>query len=372
MRIAFIYRLDSPYINGRAKYLLKKNHEIYYFVLPRGKDEPVPDGVKKEFLSPSFLERIGFLKFASYIRQLSYLTRKNHIDIFHVEGMGFCIHALFSQAKRLVLENQGSDLLIISNSPTRKAFRKLLYRISYKFADAVVQDSAILQKCGIAYGAPINNNEVIPFGVDFNKFNLKVKSNCARVRLGISKERKMVFCSRAFKALYNNDVIIESIPIVKRYFPDAVFVFCNRLENLNRNYLELVRKLNVQDNVVSVGRLSNDDDMPYFCRDADVVVSVPSSDSSPLSVYEAMACGTPVIISDLPWYKGKFEKDSDVIVVPARNAEKLGHAIVRVLSGDKIPNIHSCYRKVFDHLNSEKENHRLEKLYEEILIGKKL
>ena len=41
--------------------------------------------------------------------------------------------------------------------------------------------------------------------------------------------------------------------------------------------------------------------MPDVYRAADVVVSIPSSDSSPRSVWEALACGRPVVVSDLPW-----------------------------------------------------------------------
>jgi glycosyltransferase involved in cell wall biosynthesis len=41
--------------------------------------------------------------------------------------------------------------------------------------------------------------------------------------------------------------------------------------------------------------------MPDVYRAADVVVSIPSSDSSRRSVWEALACGRPVVVSDLPW-----------------------------------------------------------------------
>jgi glycosyltransferase involved in cell wall biosynthesis len=41
--------------------------------------------------------------------------------------------------------------------------------------------------------------------------------------------------------------------------------------------------------------------MPDVYRAADVVVSIPSSDSSPRSVWEALACGASVVVSDLPW-----------------------------------------------------------------------
>ena len=47
--------------------------------------------------------------------------------------------------------------------------------------------------------------------------------------------------------------------------------------------------------------------MPDVYRAADVVVSIPSSDSSPRSVWEALACGRPVVVSDLPWAREELE-----------------------------------------------------------------
>jgi len=97
------------------------------------------------------------------------------------------------------------------------------------------------------------------------------------------------------------------------------------------------------------------------------VVSVPSSDSSPSSVYEAMACKTPVILSDLPWHQGKFEKDQDMVVVPVRDVERLAEAIIQIFSGEKTVDVNSAYEKVLKNINYEIENRKLEKLYQRIL-----
>ena len=116
-----------------------------------------------------------------------------------------------------------------------------------------------------------------------------------------------------------------------------------------------------------IGNLDQKTKLPFYYRDADVVISIPSSDSSPASVYESMACKTPVIVSDLPWYQGKFEKDRDMVVVPVRDVEKLANAIIQVLSGEKTVNVDSAYEKVLININYETENGKLEKLYEKIL-----
>ena len=56
--------------------------------------------------------------------------------------------------------------------------------------------------------------------------------------------------------------------------------------------------------------------MVEWYQAADVCVSVASSDSSPRSVWEAMASGTPCVISDLPWVHELIEHERDALVVP--------------------------------------------------------
>ena len=177
----------------------------------------------------------------------------------------------------------------------------------------------------------------------------------------------MIFSSRGLKSLYNLEIVLKAIPSVISSEKHVKFVFASHILGFMEKYGSLIKQLGIEDNVILAGQLNHTETMPYFCKDADVMVSVPSSDSSPLSVYEAMACKTPVIISDLSWYEGKFEKDRDMIVVPARDVEKLAAAIIQVLNGERMVDVDSAYQKVYKNINFEIENRKLEKLYEKIL-----
>jgi glycosyltransferase involved in cell wall biosynthesis len=56
--------------------------------------------------------------------------------------------------------------------------------------------------------------------------------------------------------------------------------------------------------------------LPDVYRAADVVLSIPSSDSSPRSVWEALACGRPVVVSDLPWAREELADGENAAFVP--------------------------------------------------------
>ncbi len=177
----------------------------------------------------------------------------------------------------------------------------------------------------------------------------------------------MVFSPRSFRPNSNIETIIETISIVNKIFPDVQYVFCRHYGNLEQNYIELITELSVMHNVKFTGFLDNELDTPLYLADADVVLSVLSSDSSPRSVYEAMACGSPVIISELPWYHGKFEKNRDLLTVPIKDPNQLASSIIQVLNREKAPDLDSAYLKVEENINMLKHSENMEALYYRIL-----
>ena len=174
----------------------------------------------------------------------------------------------------------------------------------------VIKDIDILKKV-----VELQNNKVIDVGIDMKLFNCNITYGKARKYLGITQNEKMIFISRGTGEIYNIDVIIKTIPIVKKYYNDIKYVFCDMRGDFYRKFIDLILDNDCFNNVIIAGQLNHNNQLPYYYTDSNIVISVPSSDSSPFSVYESMACKTPVIISELPWYHKKFQKDIDMVVV---------------------------------------------------------
>jgi glycosyltransferase involved in cell wall biosynthesis len=71
--------------------------------------------------------------------------------------------------------------------------------------------------------------------------------------------------------------------------------------------------------------------MADYYRAADLCVSIASSDSSPRSAWEALACGCPLILSDLPWVHELIVPEQHALVVPIE-ADAVAAATERLLS----------------------------------------
>ena len=72
-----------------------------------------------------------------------------------------------------------------------------------------------------------------------------------------------------------------------------------------------------------------------YYRAANVCVSIASTDSSPRSVWEARACGCPVVVSDLPWVHELIEDGRDALVTPI-DAGRVADAIGLVLRTEEL------------------------------------
>ncbi|GIT66664.1 MAG: hypothetical protein Ct9H300mP25_01360 [Acidobacteriota bacterium] len=101
----------------------------------------------------------------------------------------------------------------------------------------------------------------------------------------------------------------------------------------------LVYTLGIDDRVTFTGLVPRAEVDPLV-RSATVCV-VPTVDTpsarytSPLKLFEYMACGRPVIISDLPPVREVVEDEQTALLVPPSDAGKLAEALRRLL-GDKV------------------------------------
>lgn len=365
MRIAYITIANCLFVRERSRRLVQGGHDVHYigvmpynlallntkFVVPEGVTYHTVDSKKKGRLARTLAKARGLMRI---VRSLS-------PDVLHVIDMGYTVYLPFLARKKVVLEHNGTDVLV---KPLKSHVWRLFYRFVYRYADAVIQDSVVAQQAGFACGAPGQNNEVIELGIDFSLFSPNILKGIARERLGLAPGDRFVFSPRGFKPLYNIETILRSIPLVAASVPRVRYIFCSPVLQSGDNYRMLIDALGIDGHVTFAGLLDKQRELPFFYADAEVVLSVPSSDSSPSTVYEALACEAPVIVSELPWYHGRFEAGRDFQVVPAGDAEALAAAVVRQLDGrTRLDPPHSIRERVRRYSDIDVNGRKLEELY---------
>ena len=290
-----------------------------------------------------------------YARKLDAIIEKYNIDIVHAHSLYYGYLASFiKEGTPVVFTPMGSDVIL--HAQNSRVYQYMAFS-AFKRANIVTGDSLLLQKQGYKVGAKSSNNYVIQNGVDSAIFCQK--SNNLRRYYSVSDDEVLIFSPRAITPLYNIDIILEAIYglINTGYKLKCMLSFAfgdEYSEQLRRQ----ARDLGIEDNILWLGYLSYEDMAKHY-NAADIVVSIPSSDSSPKSVYEAMFCKKPVVVSDLQWSYELLDGDC-IVRVGVRDSEQLIVAINKIITNTEYAqnlasNALLIARKNFDYKNNMKK-----------------
>jgi glycosyltransferase involved in cell wall biosynthesis len=249
-------------------------------------------------------------------------------DVLHAHYLSrYGWQARLSGFHPYVVTPWGSDLFVT----LRRSLRARLWaRFSLRGADLVTVASAQMADAVVAAGARRTRVVAIQFGVDSERFSPGPADPSLGASLGLGGT--IIFSPRSLRPIYRHEIIL---PAVAQLAGDIRLVMSGR--NADPSYR---RSLEQQAAALGIdGRLLildeiRDDEMPELYRLASVVVSVPDSDGVPVSVLEAMACGTPVVASDLPGVRETLGAVAPKLLVPPGDSGSLADALRSALQLD--------------------------------------
>lgn len=282
------------------------------------------------------------------------LSRRTRPDLVHANWLPFGALAILARARPVIAMAWGSDVYLAGH------VERVLNRLAARRADMCLCDSAALRQSVIELGAPSDRVALMNWGVDLEAFRTAASADEKlelRSSLGLD-QGPVVISPRGFKDLYNPGVVLEAFARVLAELPDAQLVLKH-----NADRVPDLGPLSASTRVHVVGRVPYEEMARYF-RAADVCVSIPSTDSSPRSVWEAMACGCACVLSDLPWVSELIRAERHALVAPAE-AGAVAEAITRLLTDSALRQSIAEHARalVEEHRSAAKEMERLERLY---------
>ncbi len=152
--------------------------------------------------------------------------------------------------------------------------------------------------------------EMIPIGTDaalFNQHPNIEKLSTLRQQLNIAEDAFVVLSPRQIAPVYQIDLIVAAIPNVLKTVPEAIFLLKDAFSNdpvrvaYVQKLKQTITKQGLERHVRWVDQVPYEE-LPLYYHLADVMVSIPRTDGMPVTLFDAMACGTPVIVGDLPSY----------------------------------------------------------------------
>lgn len=234
------------------------------------------------------------LKYFSAVPYLRKVYRQTNPDIVHAHfATSYGLLGIFLKHKPYIVSLWGSDIF---DFPRKSFLHRMIIVQVLEAADLILSTSDTMKAEGMKYTS--KKISVTPFGVDLNIFHPKTGPR------EIGKERILQLgVVKALEKKYGIDLLIKAYAKIIRKLPVksrlSIVGGGSQIEALRR----LIDDLDLQNSIVLKGAVPHSEVADYH-RSFDLeIFPTLDTESFGVSVVEAMACGTPVIVSDVSGFK---------------------------------------------------------------------
>lgn len=195
----------------------------------------------------------------------------------------------------LVTMSWGSDLL---HRAKRSPWMRWAAQFALDRTDVFLGDCQTVANEAVRYGFPMNKMVLFPWGVDLTYFSpANCRSDGIALRQALGWEDNfVVMCNRSWSPVYGVDVLAEGFKLAAQSRPELRLLLAG--DGPQSGEIEGILAP-VVEKVHFAGRVGLNE-LPGLYGAADLFVSPSHCDGSSVSLLEALACGLPVLVSDIP------------------------------------------------------------------------
>jgi len=304
-------------------------------------------------------------RFVSNYLAIMRILKRIAPDFVHLHVQHYHWPVIVQSGFPFILTSWGNEVLRLLEA---NFFWKSLAKIVAKKARMITVDANCVKDVWVNLGISEDKIRVFPFGVDTNLFNPNVQGQLVRERLQIEKNDVVVISTRPFYGKeYNVECLVKAMPLILKKHMNAKFIIkgAGPLDNYLRN---LIRKLNVSDHVRFVGLVPHHEVAQYLAA-ADIYVSTCFTDSTSVSLLEAMACGLPPVVTDIAGNSEWIENGVNGFLFQPRNPTALAEKTILLIEDKRLRKRFGerCIRVVQRRATWEKSVAEMEAVYKSLL-----
>lgn len=324
MRILFLADSDSPHTLRWVQAIRESGHSVALFCI-HSIDTSLYKETSDILLYSSEINRniqgkgegsISKIKYLFSVGKIKKIISSFNPDIVHAHyASSYGLLAVLTKFKPVIVSFWGSDVFIF---PKKTLLHRLIIKCVSNNANVILSTSNIMKVEIQKYSnKPIT---VIPFGVDIKKFapTYEILSNKQKIVIGIIK---------TLEENYGIHYLIEAFALLKKKYSDNAFKLLIVGKGSQRQALEkMVRNFNIEKDVEFTGYIDPKEIHKYHNRiDISVIPSI--SESFGVSAVESMACGKPVIASNVGGLAEVIEHEKTGILVEPKSAYAIFKAL---------------------------------------------
>jgi L-malate glycosyltransferase len=168
------------------------------------------------------------------------------------------------------------------------------------------------------------NSVVIPNGINLDTFKKSgVEQNASQFLLGMQ--------SRLISIKDHLTLLDAFAMVLKKELPVNLHLLIAGDGEFKEILIKHTASLNIAYKVTFTGMLE-EKDLVHFLNKLDVYIHASLGETMSTAIMQAMACGKPIIASDVPGINNMIKHNQTGLLVPAKNAETLCDAILQLIN----------------------------------------
>ncbi|HEX2696252.1 MAG TPA: glycosyltransferase family 4 protein [Anaerolineales bacterium] len=353
MQIIYFSKDYSPHDYRFLEALSKTEHEVYYLKLEKNlrqiEDRPVPSRIE-QILWAGGQGEFRWRDLPRLVLGLRQVISEIKPDLIHAGPIQTCAFiAVLTGFHPILTMSWGFDLM---QDVDKNRWMKGITSYVLRHSDFFTSDAKVTRDKAVAYGMNPNRTIVFPWGVDLKHFKSADKNRKSKI---VNSKSFLLFCNRSWEPRYGVDVLAKAFVKVAQKNPNVSLLLLgggSQAQTLRRIFLNG----GVLDRVQFGGQISQTD-LPRWYHMADLYISPSHVDGSSVSLMEALACGLPALVSDIPANKEWVREGVNGWLFPDGDADALADKILTVTTRRKnLPEVAVAARKSAEERADWKKN----------------
>ncbi len=321
MKILYFSQSYSPHDHRFLSALTETEHEVFYLKLEHNsrqiEDRPVPSQIQ-QVLWKGGQSSFRWCDVPRLTLDLKRVIKEIKPDLIHAGPIQTCAFlAVLSGFHPILTMSWGFDLM---QDAERDGWMKWITRYVLRRSDFFTSDARITRDKAVAFGMNSDRTVVFPWGVDLKYFSpgqLTIGKKVQGVKPKTQNTRRksfVLFCNRSWEPRYGVDVLAKAFVKVAKQRKDVGLLLLGGGSQTNA-LRQILMNGGALDRVQFGGQVSQCN-LPRWYHMADLYISPSHVDGSSVSLMEALACGLPVLVSDIPAKSRMGQRRRQWLAVP--------------------------------------------------------
>jgi glycosyltransferase involved in cell wall biosynthesis len=252
------------------------------------------------------------------------LLKRSQYDVANVEvysGMAFiwaeiAARLLHWLRKPFILTLHGGGLPLLAKKSPARLYQTLSLANAVTTPSHYVQEKLLSLRSDILY---------LPNGLNLKNYSFQTRGN----------PRPKLCWLRAFHAIYNPALAIQTVILLRKKFPDIhlTMIGPDKKDGTFEAAQKIVSENQLGECVEFISAIRKED-VPHWLAKSDIFLNTTSLESFGVAVMEAGAAGLPIVTTNAGELPLLWSHEEDALLVPLDDPQAMARAVTRILTED--------------------------------------